>query len=365
MLKRMLISLLLLFTGIGLFVAFFSASANTAATNESTLIEYPIPTTNGGPQSIVAQDPGHIWFTLPEENAIGELVVTSTVDYQFHIHHVLTSNSEPYDLVFDGQYIWFTERAGNRLGQLDPVTKIITETILTPANSMPTSIDVAPNGYIWLTKPGTPSGNISRYDPGAASDPFQDYTYTNATNPTATPKDISVVNNNAIAFTVPDSNLLVELALNPTTFKEVPLNTVGSPSFPPGGVTNDGQGAWVSAPTKGWFGRHVPGTLSNFLWLGSPSNEVAPTAIYHHADGVNRQIWYVGTSSNHIGNIVVDPDGRKINSLDFVLPQANSYPSDIVVDDNLHAWIAESGSNTIAEWKPPYVMSAYVPIIIK
>ena len=363
MFKRICTILLLLLVGIGLFTAIFSASATPTTEIESTIVEYPIPTTSGGPQSIAVQAPGHIWFTLPEENAIGELVITSTIDYKFQIYTVPTSNSEPYDLIYDGRYIWFTERAGNQLGQLDTITKIITETILTPDNSMPTSIDVAPNGNLWITKPGTSFANISRYDPNESLDPFEDYTYTNSSNPEAVPQDITVVNDGRIGFTVPDMNLVVELSFNPTKFSEIFVNAVGIPSFSPGGITDDGQSLWVSAPSKSWIGRFGAGTLGNFLWLSLLSDEAKPTAIHNHLDSGNRQLWYVGTSSNHIGNVVVDADGKKVSMIDLKLTQANSQPTDIAVDANLHAWIAESGSNKIAEWRPPYVIPVYLPLI--
>jgi virginiamycin B lyase len=361
--KKILMVLLPLVGGIVLFAAIFSASAKTTTVSESTLIEYPIPTTNGGPQSIAVQAPGHVWFTLPQENAIGELVVTSTVDYTFHIHPVPTSNSEPYDLVFDGTYIWFTERAGNKLGQLHTVTKIITETTLTPASSMPTSIDIAPNGDIWITKPGTNTGNISRYTPGTAA--FQNYTYTNATNPAADPQDITVLSDGRVGFTVPTMNIVVELSFNPTVFSEILVNDIGVPSFPPGGITDDGQSFWVSAPTKSWIGRYGTGTLGNFLWKSLASNEAAPTALHYRSESSLRQLWYVGTASDHIGNLVIDADGKKVSSLDFILPQTNSSPTDIAVDNNGYAWITESGSNKIALWRPPYVVPVYLPIVIK
>ncbi len=365
MFKRTLIILLLLLAGSMLLTAFFTASATTNATNQSTIVEYPVPTLTGGPQSIAIQAPGHVWFTLPQENAIGELVVTSTVDYTFYIHPVPTSAGEPYDLVYDGRFIWFTERAGNKLGQLDTITKIITETLLTPVDSMPTSIDVAPNGHIWLTKPGASTGNISRYNPTTAT--FQNYTYSKVGTPTAVPHEITVVNDNVIGFTVPTINIIVELDLVPTTkFSEIPVNDIGSPSsFPPGGITNDGQNLWISAPTKNWLGIYSTGTLGNFLWLNAPSSAAKPTTIHYKPDGSLRQIWYVGTTSNHMGNIIVNTQGKKVSSLDFILPQANSLPTDIAVDDNNHAWIAESGNNKIAEWRPPYTIPVYLPLITK
>jgi streptogramin lyase len=363
MVKRTAAIFLLLVTGIVLFISIFSASATPAAPDESTLVEYSLPAGISGPQNIAVQEPGHVWFTLPQENAIGELVVTTTVDYAFTIHPVPTSNSEPYDLVYDGRYIWFTERAGSQLGQLDTITNIITETTVTPAGSMPTSIDVSPAGNVWFTKPGTATENISKFDPATAT--FQSYTYANA-NPAAVPQDITVVNDNLIAFTVPAIDTMVELDLDPVTdFKEIILNTVGNPSFPPGGITNDGQGVWVSAPTRNWLGLHVPGTYSNFLWVSLLSDTAAPTAIFYHPDGLLRQIWYVGATSSHIGNIVVDSDGKKVSMLDFILPQANSQPADIAVDSGDHAWITESGTDKIAEWRPPYVIPVYLPIITK
>ncbi|MCZ7672997.1 MAG: hypothetical protein M5U34_40695 [Chloroflexi bacterium] len=301
MFKRTLIILLLLLAGSMLLTAFFTASATTNATNQSTIVEYPVPTLTGGPQSIAIQAPGHVWFTLPQENAIGELVVTSTVDYTFYIHPVPTSAGEPYDLVYDGRFIWFTERAGNKLGQLDTITKIITEPLLTPVDSMPTSIDVAPNGHIWLTKPGASTGNISRYNPTTAT--FQNYAYSKVGTPTAVPHGITVVNDNVIGFTVPTINIIVELDLVP------PQNLAKSLLMILAVLLHSHLEALqmmdktygFQLPLKTGLAYIPPGTLGNFLWLNAPSSAAKPTTIHYKPDGSLRQIWYVGTTSNHMG----------------------------------------------------------------
>ena len=79
----------------------------------SYLSEYPVP---GRPQSIAVEAPNRVWFTLPEENQIGRLVVTSPVSYTVTTYTVPTANSQPYDLKYAGGYIWFTERLGNKIG---------------------------------------------------------------------------------------------------------------------------------------------------------------------------------------------------------------------------------------------------------
>ena len=115
------------------------------------LAEYPVP---GKPHMVSVEAPNRVWFTLPEENLIGRLVVTSTVEYDVDTYTVPTGASYPSDLKYAGGYVWFTQRDGNKIGRLDPATGAIIEYDIPTPDSEPTGIDVligVPT-VVWFTE---------------------------------------------------------------------------------------------------------------------------------------------------------------------------------------------------------------------
>ena len=63
-------------------VAAWSGQARKLSTASDLIAEYPVPFSDGNPLNL-ALDGEAIWFSMPDANAIGRLVVTSTVDFQF------------------------------------------------------------------------------------------------------------------------------------------------------------------------------------------------------------------------------------------------------------------------------------------
>lgn len=126
-------------------------TAKPEASESGFITEFSVP---GSPNNIVVAAPNQVWFTLPMSNAIGSLVVTTTVDFDVSVYPALTADSQPYDLVYDdvNNAIWFTELAGGKLGRFDITTKTITETveISTTSTISPTGIALAPNGDVWF-----------------------------------------------------------------------------------------------------------------------------------------------------------------------------------------------------------------------
>jgi streptogramin lyase len=115
------------------------------------LVEYPVP---GQPHMVSVEAPGRVWFTLPEDNLIGRLVVTSTVDYEVDTYTVPTTASYPYDLQFAGESVWFTQRDGNKIGRLNPATSVFTEYDIPTSDSEPTGIAVRTGTpiVVWFTE---------------------------------------------------------------------------------------------------------------------------------------------------------------------------------------------------------------------
>jgi virginiamycin B lyase len=338
-----------------------STTMDTAAT--STLVEYPVP---GSPQNIAVESPGKVWFTLSDQNMIGRLAVTSTVDYEIITYTVTTTNSVPYDLVYADSMIWFTEYTGNQIGRLDPSTGNIDEFAIPTANSAPTGIDVAPNGQVWFVE--RDGNNLARLVVTSTADytvtEFA-YTYTPSPGEPGELQSVAVENDNRIWFTAPGVDCLVNFRPikwpDPDAFYDCPT---GGGSTPWGVAVGDGY-PWVSAYGADRLGRYLPHTGGDWAWYSISSNS-GPTGIDFDTENGYDRIWFVAKDSGRVGLLeTISSQGTKVRLIEFPLPSPNSAPEGIAVDSSDHVWIAETGANKIAEWRPPYVLSIYLPLVIK
>lgn len=344
---------------VGMTVPTLNAAQSGASTSDF-IVEYPIPTANSNPRSIVIESPGHVWFTMPGANAIGSLVVTSTVDYEFTSYAVPTANGEPYDLASDGTDLWFTERAANKIGRLNLATKGITEYTIPTPNSSPTGIDVAPDGQIWFTE--RDGNKLGRFDPIGAT--FTEISYTTAGGQL---EHIAVAGDGRIWFTAPPLHRVVEYRPSNGTFINIPVLTVfGGATVAPGGLVTDSSGMpWTSASDVDWVGRYAPGTLAYWRWQALVLPDGYPTALAYSKVGTRNHVWFVATNGGRVGQVVTTAAGNFVYLREHSLPTANSQPRGIAVDANGHVWITESGSNKIAEWLPPYFHQVDLPIILR
>jgi streptogramin lyase len=324
--------------------------------------EYPVPV--GHPFHIVVETsgpPASVWFTLPDANAIGHLVVTSTVDYTFTTLTVPTPNSEPYDLVYDGNNtIWFTENAGNQIGRLTLPAGNIVEYAVPTAGSEPTGIDLSPDGRVWFLQR---AGNkLAVFNPNTSQ--FQEFPYESAGGQL---EDVAVLDNTHIWLTAPALNRVSEYRVDEDDFAHVPvISGPGGTLFPPGDmVIGDGR-TWISAPSQDWVGVYAPGTLSFWEWVNAWSTGGQPTGLAFSSPDNLSHIWYVETAGNRAGKFVTDAQANISYYWAAPLPTPDSQPRHIAVGANEHAWITEMGSGKIAEWRPPTSFyHTFLPVVLR
>jgi virginiamycin B lyase len=320
------------------------------------LVEYPVP---GSPLNVAAESPGHVWFTLPDQDAIGRLVVTSTVEYQVITYSIPTVGGEPYDLVYVGGIVWFTERMGNKIGRLDPSTGTVDEFPVPTSNSAPTGIDVAPNGQVWFVERG--GNNLARLVMTSTVDYRVDEFALPV--PSGQLQDVDVQHDNMIWFTAPGLDRLY--SFQPSKWPGQAFYFVPASGSTPWGVVVDNDGwPWITAYDTDLVGRYRPQTIGDWTWYSLKSSDAGPTGIaFDMADGLNR-IWFVEKDSGRVGRLDTIPlQGTKSGLWEWPLPSSNSQPEGITVDSAGHAWIAETGANKIAEWRSPYFFSVYLPIV--
>lgn len=110
------------------------------------------PTRNSAPQDVTLNAMHFPWFTESQTNNIAVFYVTTIG--AIREFPVPTLASEPYGIAMDtdGVSVWFTERAGNKLGWWNG---LFSEYTLPTADSLPTSIAVDAAGCAWYAAPGS------------------------------------------------------------------------------------------------------------------------------------------------------------------------------------------------------------------
>ena len=128
----------------------FSSTIGQYAFSDGTFIQdFTEPKGYTSPLFIVADPAGHLWFTQPTSDAIGEFDPVKDVWNQWPV----AKNSQPYDIALDAQgNLWFTEFGGNRIGFFDTHTHTLVETPVPTAQSDPYGITIASNGVVWFAE---------------------------------------------------------------------------------------------------------------------------------------------------------------------------------------------------------------------
>jgi streptogramin lyase len=361
------------------------ASPTTQPTGTKLLstTEFPLPNPGSQPRNIIVEAPGQLWFTLPGINALGSLVVTSTVDYQFDIYPLPTPDSEPHDLVLDAAngVIWFTQLAGDRIGRFSLSTHQFQEFPL-PTGSAPTGIALANDGTVWVAL--RDSNKIARLNPAqiilvnevdhtTTPSTKRDVTAQSGTSyiylpiithrwqlieeilyPTAGAQfiDIAVSTSNIVWVSAPGLNRMVTYNPDNGVFVNVNLHSFGQTPFPPHAVAMRGNTPWATAPTKNWIGVYIPGTLSLWSWYSAHPSDQGPTDLVHRSLGTVNELWYVQPADNRAGRLQINSQGQLILNQSTLLPTSNSFPEGIAVDNNGHAWITASAANAVVWWNP-------------
>lgn len=342
------------------FLVAWSRDAETADPAPGLLIEYPIPVIDGHPLNIVVEAPGRVWFTMPNANAIGSLVVTSTTDYRFNQYIVPTPNSTPYDLAYDHgrDAIWFTEQSANKLGYLDPATGNIAEYPIDTEGSSPTGIAVDPHGTVWLVE--REGNQLAKFDPDGEI--FSEFPYP---WPGAAFEDIAVASTNRLWITAPGVMYVVRFDPDPGDFYSVPVNR--GPGTEPFTalklVVDEDRDPWVTAPDEDMIGLFDSGTMSLWRWYSLPGTNRGVTGLAHSKVGDLHHLWFTERSTGQVGLLVIDKTGSIVANRRHPLSSTNSMPMALAADANGQVWIAAFGSNLIAEWRSPYSRDVFLPLL--
>jgi sugar lactone lactonase YvrE len=326
--------------------------ANLVRAEDPLLVEYPVP---ASPLQVAVESPGRIWFTQPNQNAIGRLVVTSTLDYGVTSFPVPTASSQPYAIDFADGKVWFTEKDGNKIGRLDPTTGTVDEFVIPTPNSQPTGLDALGGTptVVWFAEKGT--NKLGRLT--VASPPvFDEYPLPGALiNPQ--PESVALDSNGKVWFTAPGAARIGRL--DPSRWPGTDAYyTVGTGSgSEPWSLRVDNQGyPWFTDRTNNRVGKYFPTTLSTIAWSVLPNPNSFPNEVAVGAGFA----WISERDGARAGQVQTTNGAIRESGLG-----SSSSPAGLAVDSNGCVWIAESGLNKIASWCSPYFHFVRLPLVIR
>jgi virginiamycin B lyase len=304
---------------IGLFLAFAPLCA-AGALAQVTITEFPVPTANSRPYTIVPGPDGNLWFTESNGNKIGRITPTGVIT-EFPVP---TAQSGPYGITVgaDGN-IWFTERFGNQIARFTIASGQFTEFPIPTANSQPWEISLGRDGKLWFTEEDvnqigriTSQGAITEFIPPSC----------------CFPTGIGPGSDGRMWFTLEIGEQIGRV--DPSG--AMVMFTIPNIQCLPWDITPGPDGAvWFTELAGRSIGRiSTAGQIVEFPIAGAFSGIAGVTA------GPDGDIWFTENDTNHVGSI--DTSGVVQHHLD-----TGNRPLSITLGPDGNLWFTEADENAI------------------
>jgi streptogramin lyase len=283
--QKLRVSGAVLLIGILLTPAFWG----TMVAADPTITLYDTPQ-NGYPYSLTQGADGNGWFTYMYGDTIGRITQNGTITN----YTVPTSNSDPFGITTgpDGK-VWFTERNAGKIANID-TSGSIAEVITLPSGHSPTAITTGSDGNLWFTDTSssssgtlyigqlTPSGSSTEYTVGSGLSAY----------------DITRGPDGALWFPINSYNSgysgigRISTAGTVTQYN-LPNNSQGH------GITTGSDGnLWFTEVGSNKIGRMTPtGTLTEYT---IPTANSQPYFITNGPDGA---VWFGEYNTDKLGRI--------------------------------------------------------------
>jgi len=278
--------------------AFPSVIGQYAFSDGAFIQDFAEPKGYTGPLFIVNDSAGHLWFTQPNSDAIGEFDPINNAWQQWSVK----KNAHPYDLILDTRgNLWFTEWGGNQIGFFDTHTHTLVETLIPTVHTNPYGITLDNKGTVWFAE-NSPLGQIGSF-----------------------------------TATTDGKIKIVEHAVN---------------ALSPHLITTDKAGnVWFTEGFAGYIGEYNPltGTHLRFrAYLGTCLNPANCTGT--HISGIriadNGNVWFTDSLSQRVGYLVPATGEVVARVL-----KPNSHPHDgLILDNNGRVWFTEEYGLLLNVW---------------
>ncbi|HVB73130.1 MAG TPA: hypothetical protein VNE38_06190, partial [Ktedonobacteraceae bacterium] len=262
------------------------------------------------PTSLQLDGAGHVWFTDPTNDAIGELTIATNTWTKFTAG--ISANAMPFGLALDKTgNLWFAERAQGgtgKIGFFNTGTHAVVETAVTTTTGQPDGMTYSSaTNTVWFAEDTAPKiGSFTATTNGIIPTPIAEHTSNANINP-PNPHLVTLDKSGNVWYSEQGSDMVGEM--NPTTFTTTQFSAAGS-ICPTPGVT----------PT--------PCTNTYIDGISSDSNGT---------------IWFDETQTKVLGSL--NPANGAVTL--YPLPQA---PGDgLTVDPQNNVWVSMQFSQVLGE----------------
>jgi streptogramin lyase len=271
------------------------------ALSDGTLIQnFNEPDGYSSPLFVAIDKGGHIWFTQPDSDAIGEY---NPQDQNWN-QWFLKKGDLPFDLTFD-KYgnLWFTDFGSNAIGFFNPRTQKVVENPTPTPNSNPYGMTVDPQGNIWFAENGAGVDQIASFTPNLSG---------------------------AIKIT--------EYAVGNLRPHLIAADQVGN--------------IWYSGGFDGDVGEFNPrlGNRAQFVvYRGACSSPSSCTGTHISGIAVDKEghVWFTDSLSQRVGYLI--PSTGQVVAR--TIGASNTHPNDgLVIDGSERVWFTEEFRSILAMW---------------
>ena len=280
-----------------------------------------------------------VWFTDLTADKIGRLTYTDTNDFEVTAYD-LPANSEPFDLLVQSGFVWFTARKGNYIGRLT-ISSGLTATFPLPTpDSLPLNLSLGSDGSFWFVEQG--AGQLGRLVVTDTNDSaLTEYpipaVYTQ-------PQGLTLVNQSGLDqvwfsvrdITAPNFHRIIQF--DPSQPPPDDFKSTGPLSNPSNPVNLDSRGndIWF---TELW-GNNI--SLVFFSTFGFADRVPVPTANSQPYDltiAPNGDIWFSERTGRKLGQLVEGMSGAQIT--EFAIPQSlsSAWLQGVALDDQDRVWL--------------------------
>jgi virginiamycin B lyase len=316
------------------FVEFTGGKLGEFFAESASFKEFPIPENHSIPASLAIDNLGKIWFS--DQSGPGSVWSFDPKSMHFTQYKTLTANSTPLFLLVDSQNnVWFTETTQNRIGELLYPSYAMTEYSLPSANSGPVELAFGQNqSTIWITE--TLTGKIANFNSFS-------HTFLEFTPPTSDylkfPVGIVSDREGNLFISEHGGSAVVELVPGNDTFRKFPT------SIPPPSVYPVSAVATVAIDQQGrlWFVEHFSNKVGRLDPVRNlmqefqiPSSEPAYSVL--NAIDSEGNFWFTEFSSNQIAEIpgnVSSPLGVSFSSTQLTVQAGATIHYVVQVNNNL------------------------------
>jgi virginiamycin B lyase len=312
--------------GVNVF-AVANASGNIDV-SQFAFTEYPIPTANGGPASIVTGADGALWFTENNADQIGRVTTSGAVSE----YRVPTTSAAPNGIAAgaDGA-LWFAESHANQIGRVT-TSGTVAEYPVPTAGSAPEDIAAGSDGALWFTE--SIGNKVARISTSGAVTEYP------VPTPGSEPWSIVAGPDGALWFTESAGEKIGRVTTS-GQLTEYPIpDTLGFIPNPYEIIVGADGALWFAGGPAG-LGRITTAgdmTLWNIAW-----NNIAV--------GPDQMMWYAGYTGS-VGVIGQFDQTEELSSFDVPAPAAPGQPSAVITGPDGALWVTDS-SGYIVRFGPP------------